>query len=143
MGPKGCHVIYSSSWGGYLPVTLRRSPIMTLQLVGKPSFLWLQIAPTKTLTHSNPSMYFSSDVHEITAGCFRVFPKNHGTPKWMGKIMENPIFLWDDLGVFPYFWKLPYSNFQFYNSPSPRFKKSQQRLGRSVERPLRLGSRKD
>ena len=33
--------------------------------------------------------------------------KNTGTPKWMVKIMENPIKM-DDLGVFPYFWKHPF-----------------------------------
>jgi len=27
--------------------------------------------------------------------------KNRGTPKWMVKIMENPIFLMDDLGENP------------------------------------------
>ena len=32
-------------------------------------------------------------------GCFQ----NRGIPKWMVKIMENPIKM-DDLGVFPYFW---------------------------------------
>ena len=33
--------------------------------------------------------------------------KNTGTPKWMVKIMENPIKM-DDLGVFPlFFWKHP------------------------------------
>ena len=33
---------------------------------------------------------------------------NNGTPKWMVKIMENPIKM-DDLGVlYPYFWKHPY-----------------------------------
>ena len=30
-------------------------------------------------------------------------------PKWMVKIMENPIKI-DDLRVFPYFWKHPYSS---------------------------------
>ena len=34
--------------------------------------------------------------------------KNRGTPKWMVKIMENSIEM-DDLGVFPYFWKHPYT----------------------------------
>ena len=29
--------------------------------------------------------------------------KNRGIPKWMVKIMENPINM-IDLGVFPYFW---------------------------------------
>ena len=34
-----------------------------------------------------------------------VFPKIGGKPpKWMVKIMENPVKI-DDLGVFPYFWK--------------------------------------
>jgi len=28
--------------------------------------------------------------------------KNRGTPKWMVNIMENPIFLMDDLGVLPF-----------------------------------------
>ncbi len=37
-----------------------------------------------------------------------MFPKIGGKPpKWMVKIMENPIKM-DDLGVFPYFWKHPY-----------------------------------
>ena len=36
-----------------------------------------------------------------------VFSKNRGTPKWMVKIMENPIKM-DDLGVYPYFRKHPY-----------------------------------
>ena len=36
-------------------------------------------------------------------GCFQ----KRGTPKWMVKIMENPIKM-DDLGVFPYFWKHPH-----------------------------------
>ena len=43
-------------------------------------------------------------------GC--CFPKIGGKlenpPRWMVKIMENPIFLMDDLGVFPYFRKHPY-----------------------------------
>ena len=47
--------------------------------------------------------------------------KNRGTPKWMMNIMvPNPIFLMDDLGVFPYFrWgyhyfrKHPYDLFFF------------------------------
>ena len=35
--------------------------------------------------------------------------KNNGTPKWMVKIMENPIKQMDDLGgKNPYFWKHPY-----------------------------------
>ena len=36
--------------------------------------------------------------------------KNRGIPKWMVKIMENPIKM-DDLGVFPYFWKYPYTTY--------------------------------
>ena len=32
-----------------------------------------------------------------------VFPKINGTPKWMVKIMENPIKM-DDMGGFPIFW---------------------------------------
>ena len=42
--------------------------------------------------------------------------KNRGkTPKWMVKIMENPIKM-DDLGV-PYFWKHPYGNWETWYSP--------------------------
>ena len=39
-----------------------------------------------------------------------VEPKIRGvhTPKWMVKIMEPPIKMAHDLGVFPYFWKHPY-----------------------------------
>ena len=37
--------------------------------------------------------------HIYIYGCFQ----NRGIPKWMVKIMENPIKM-DDLGVFPYFW---------------------------------------
>ncbi len=33
--------------------------------------------------------------------------KNRGTPKWMVKIMKNPIKM-DDLGAPHYFWKHPY-----------------------------------
>ncbi len=33
--------------------------------------------------------------------------KNRGTPKWMVKIMENPMNKWMIWGVFPYFWKHP------------------------------------
>ena len=33
--------------------------------------------------------------------------KNRGTPKWMVKIMENPIEM-DDLGSHPYFRKHPH-----------------------------------
>ena len=37
-----------------------------------------------------------------------MFPKIGGKPpKWMVKIMENPIKM-DDLGAHPYFWKHPY-----------------------------------
>ena len=32
--------------------------------------------------------------------------KNRGGPKWMAKMMENPIKM-DDLGGKPYFWKHP------------------------------------
>ena len=43
-----------------------------------------------------------------------VEPKIGGTPpKWMVKIMENPIKI-DDLGGFPYFWKHPYSCKSFW-----------------------------
>ena len=34
--------------------------------------------------------------------------KNRGTPKWMVKIMENPIKMDDLGGKTPYFWKHPY-----------------------------------
>ena len=37
-----------------------------------------------------------------------VVSKNSGTPKWMVKIMENPIKM-DELGKTPYFWKHPCS----------------------------------
>ena len=44
--------------------------------------------------------------------CIWVFPKIGGKPpKWMVKIMENPIKI-DDLGGFsPYFWKHPFALF--------------------------------
>ena len=32
-----------------------------------------------------------------------VFPKNNGTPRWMMKIMENPMNKWMVWGVFPLF----------------------------------------
>ena len=39
-----------------------------------------------------------------------VFPKIGGKPpKWMVKIMENPMNKWMIWGVFPYFWKHPHS----------------------------------
>ncbi len=40
-------------------------------------------------------------------GVYMDVSKNNGTPKWMVKIMENPIKI-HDLGVFPYSWKHPY-----------------------------------
>ena len=45
--------------------------------------------------------------------CIWVFPKIGGKPpKWMVKIMENPIKI-DDLGGFsPYFWKHPFALFE-------------------------------
>ena len=41
--------------------------------------------------------------------------KNRGMfpPKWMVKIMEKPMNKWDDLGVFPYFWKHPFTRNMF------------------------------
>ena len=49
------------------------------------------------------------------------FSKNRGTPKWMVKIMENPIkdgMIW---GVcFPYFWKHPYGLMDFKLLPTVR-----------------------
>ena len=36
-----------------------------------------------------------------------VFPKIGGTPKWMMKIMENPMNKWMMWG-YPYFWKHPF-----------------------------------
>ena len=48
-----------------------------------------------------------------------VFPKiGENPPKWMVKIMENPIKI-DDLGVFPYFWKHPYM-IQVWQPPPPQ-----------------------
>ena len=44
-----------------------------------------------------------------TAMRFDAFWTFTGTPKWMVKIVENPIKM-DDLGVSPYFWKHPYSH---------------------------------
>ena len=41
--------------------------------------------------------------------------KNRGTPKWMVKIMENPIKT-DDLG-YPYFWKHPFHYSKTVNFP--------------------------
>ena len=44
--------------------------------------------------------YFTTAI----SGCFQEYK---GTPKWMVKIMENPIFLMDDLRVIPIFRKHP------------------------------------
>ena len=37
--------------------------------------------------------------------------KNRGTPKWMVKIMENPMNKWKIWGGHLYFWKHPFINF--------------------------------
>ena len=42
--------------------------------------------------------------------------KNRGTPKWMVKIMENPMSKWDDLGGFtPLFLETPISSYLRYD----------------------------
>ena len=46
--------------------------------------------------------------------------KNRGIPKWMVKIMENPIKM-DDLGVFPLFLETPTCFPQWYPKIRPTF----------------------
>ena len=46
-------------------------------------------------------------------GIYMDVSKNRGTPKWMVKIMENPINKWMIWG-YPYFWKHPYMYGKMY-----------------------------
>ena len=45
-------------------------------------------------------------VSDVLSGPPKIGVENH--PKWVMKIMENPMNKWDGLGVFPYFWKHPF-----------------------------------
>jgi len=62
----------------------------------------------KTATDEVPLSNFALQCDEY----LRV-SKNRGTPKWMVKIMENPIKM-DDFGGYPYFWKYPFDDSQIY-----------------------------
>ncbi len=44
--------------------------------------------------------------------------KNNATPKWMVKIMENPMNKWMNWGVFPYFWFNTHINFSHNRTSS-------------------------
>ncbi len=59
--------------------------------------------------------------NKLLAPYIRVFPKIGGKPpKWMVKIMENPMNKWMIWGAHPYFWKHPYID-KFYINCLARF----------------------
>ena len=78
------------------------------------TYIYFSKSKTSTMTQSlktNQLICFPIEKPSATAKLDMDVSKNRGkNPKWMVKIMENPIKM-DDLGVFPYFWKHPKSCF--------------------------------